>query len=270
MLYNENLVEKYNDLRENLAELLLLRENIISIRDDLVTDDTTKLKTLYKKNIENLEENQLKLETDIVNLIRAGEILKYLEFSNSFVNLTQIVDALRREHSESKKYNKNNLYVSSKLFEDISIDKYEKTDNLFKEIAKEISPNINKNMSTENLRLWKEALRAKSYNDEVTLSRILLEVKRLNSNSSFDVDYMCESINNIENNLRIVNNEITEITKLCRENFDDEKIEELDKLLKVIESKNSSLRNSIKTLISIRKNMIDGFISMLPPTKIIN
>ena len=34
MVINENLYEKYNNLRENLAELLLLKEEIISIRND--------------------------------------------------------------------------------------------------------------------------------------------------------------------------------------------------------------------------------------------
>ena len=33
-MINKNLYEKYNDLRENLAELLLLKEDIISIRND--------------------------------------------------------------------------------------------------------------------------------------------------------------------------------------------------------------------------------------------
>lgn len=269
MLYTENLVDKYNDLRENLAELLLLRENIISIRDDLVTDDMLKLKSLYKKNIKNLEENQLRLENDIISLIRAGEILKYLEYSNSFTNLTQVVEAVKREQEISRTYNKNNFYVSDRLFEDISAEN-KPTDLLFKEIAKEISPNINSNTTRENLMMWKETLRAKSNEDEVSLNRILLESKRLNRNLNFNIDNMCENINNIENNLKIVNNEINEITKVCTETFDIEEMEEINRLMKIIETKNSSLKNSIKTLMVIRKNMIDGFIAMLPPTKILN
>lgn len=270
MLYNNNLIEQYNDLKENLAELLLLRENIISIRDDLITDDTTKLKALYKNNIKNLEENQMKLESDIVSLIRAGEILKYLEFNGAFVNLNQVVDALNREKQNSKDSNKNNFYISTKLFEDLNFENSENTDFLFKEIAKEISPSINKNVTNESARMWKETLRAKSDEDEVSLNRIFLESKRVNTNSVHSIDNMCDNINNIEINLKVVNNEITEITKVCRENFDDEKIEELSKLIKVIDIKNTSLRNSIKTLMAIRKNMIDGFIAMLPPTKILN
>ena len=48
-MINKNLYEKYNDLRENLAELLLLKEEIISIRNDLVLEDDEKFKLLYKK-----------------------------------------------------------------------------------------------------------------------------------------------------------------------------------------------------------------------------
>ena len=43
-MINKNLYEKYNDLRENLAELLLLKEDIISIRNDLVLEDEEKFK----------------------------------------------------------------------------------------------------------------------------------------------------------------------------------------------------------------------------------
>ena len=52
-MINKNLYEKYNDLRENLAELLLLKEDIISIRNDLVLKDEEKFKLLYKKNMES-------------------------------------------------------------------------------------------------------------------------------------------------------------------------------------------------------------------------
>lgn len=48
-MINENLYNQYNDLRENLAELLLLKEEIISIRNDLVLEDDEKFKLLYKK-----------------------------------------------------------------------------------------------------------------------------------------------------------------------------------------------------------------------------
>ena len=61
-MINANLYEEYNDLRENLAELLLLKEEIISIRNDLVLEDDEKFKLLYKKNMENLIKIQKTLE----------------------------------------------------------------------------------------------------------------------------------------------------------------------------------------------------------------
>ena len=79
-MINKNLYEKYNDLRENLAELLLLKEDIISIRNDLVLEDEEKFKLLYKKNIESLVKIQKSLERDVMNLFREWEILKNLEF----------------------------------------------------------------------------------------------------------------------------------------------------------------------------------------------
>lgn len=68
-MINENLYNQYNDLRENLAELLLLKEEIISIRNDLVLEDDEKFKLLYKKNIENLMKIQKSLERDVMNLL---------------------------------------------------------------------------------------------------------------------------------------------------------------------------------------------------------
>ena len=67
-MINENLYNQYNDLRENLAELLLLKEEIISIRNDLVLEDDEKFKLLYKKNMESLIKIQKTLERDVMNL----------------------------------------------------------------------------------------------------------------------------------------------------------------------------------------------------------
>ena len=102
-MINKNLYEKYNDLRENLAELLLLKEEIISIRNDLVLEDDEKFKLLYKKNIESLIRIQQALEKDVMNLFRAGEILKTLEFADNFVDVSQVYTIIDSENKNSKK-----------------------------------------------------------------------------------------------------------------------------------------------------------------------
>ena len=102
-MINENLYNQYNDLRENLAELLLLKEEIISIRNDLVLEDDEKFKLLYKKNMESLIKIQKTLERDVMNLFRAGEILKTLEFADNFVDVSQVYTIINLENRNSKK-----------------------------------------------------------------------------------------------------------------------------------------------------------------------
>ena len=96
MVFERDVLEKYENLKDNLANLLVLREDLISIRDDISSDDKYKIKLLYKKNIEYLIEIQKSLESDIMELFRAKEILNYLRFENDFINLTQIIKKNRK------------------------------------------------------------------------------------------------------------------------------------------------------------------------------
>ena len=269
MVINENLIEKYNNLKENLADLLLLRENIISIRDDLLLDDQYKVKLLYKKNIENLIVIQKNLERDIINLLRAGEILKHLEFSGNFVNLTQVFNALRDEKFVSDEFSesKNINFVMDKYFSDLDDYEDSKSDKVFKEIAKEIYTQVNFDENFSQKDLWKETLKAKSDNNQKSLKNILNTINSKNKKENFDLDFLCSDIAKIEESLRLVNKEITEITKVCKENFDDDKLEEISYILKNIEEKQKELKRSISTLSVMRKSMIDGFLGMLPANR---
>ena len=157
-MINENLYNQYNDLRENLAELLLLKEEIISIRNDLVLEDDEKFKLLYKKNMESLIKIQKTLERDVMNLFRAGEILKTLEFADNFVDVSQVYTIINLENRNSKKFNSNEVKNFVGLFDELDTDENNTCNDVFKAIAKEISPQINsKNWDKE---LWKKTLKA--------------------------------------------------------------------------------------------------------------
>ena len=142
-MINENLYNQYNDLRENLAELLLLKEEIISIRNDLVLEDDEKFKLLYKKNMESLIKIQKTLERDVMNLFRAGEILKTLEFADNFVDVSQVYTIINLENRNSKKFNSNEVKNFVGLFDELDTDENNTCNDVFKAIAKEISPQIN-------------------------------------------------------------------------------------------------------------------------------
>lgn len=267
MRLEDSLFDKYDRLKENLAELLLLREDLIAIRDDIVSDDEYKVKLLYKKNIENLVEIQKSLEKDVIKILRAGEIFNHLDFEGNFVNLTQVFDKLNSESFFSESYNDkkmDDLYFAKDLFDEDKKGK-DNSDETFKEIAKHISPNVNKFLGFEEQDLWKETLKAKSDNSSRKLKIILKNVKKINFDEElFDVDFMCNEISNIENNLNILNREIEEITKVCKETFDKDKLKEMENLIKKIEAKQQDLIYSINMLISIRDNLMDGFLGMLP------
>ena len=134
-MINENLYNQYNDLRENLAELLLLKEEIISIRNDLVLEDDEKFKLLYKKNMESLIKIQKTLERDVMNLFRAGEILKTLEFADNFVDVSQVYTIINLENRNSKKFNSNEVKNFVGLFDELDTDENNTCNDVFKAIA---------------------------------------------------------------------------------------------------------------------------------------
>lgn len=267
-MINKNLYEKYNDLRENLAELLLLKEDIISIRNDLVLEDEEKFKLLYKKNIESLVKIQKSLERDVMNLFRAGEILKTLEFSDNFVDVSQVYTIIDSENRNSKKFNSNEVKNFVGLFDELDYEENKGCDDVFKAIAKEISPQANnKNWNKE---LWKKTLKAKADDSKRTMNKIFktIEEENLTTNPlDFDIDEYSENIRTLEKNLEFLQREVRNLGESCKDTLDEEKVERMEKLLKNVEDKKSEINHSIEILTKIRNGLMDGFIASLPTNK---
>lgn len=268
MVINENLYEKYNNLRENLAELLLLKEEIISIRNDLVLEDEEKFKLLYKKNIESLVEVQKHLERDVMNLFRANEILKILEFSNNFVDVGQVYTIINSENNKSKKFNSNEVKNFVGLFDELDIEENKNCDDVFKAIAKEISPHTNsENWDRE---LWKKTLKAKADDSKRTMNKIFktIEEKRLNKSPiDFNIDEYSKNIRTLENNLEFLEREVRNLGESCKDTLDEKKVKKMTKLLKKVENKKVEINHSIEILTKIRNGLVDGFIASLPANK---
>ena len=203
MVFERDVLEKYENLKDNLANLLVLREDLISIRDDISSDDKYKIKLLYKKNIEYLIEIQKSLESDIMELFRAKEILNYLRFENDFINLTQIIKKIENERHKTKFSINSNKSLDKKALElyfvkDL-IDVDEKIDDIsdetFKDIAKCVSPNINITIDEKQKELWKKALKAKSDNETLTLKNILKDAnKNIVKDENFSADILSKDI----------------------------------------------------------------------------
>lgn len=273
MVFERDVLEKYENLKDNLANLLVLREDLISIRDDISSDDKYKIKLLYKKNIEYLIEIQKSLESDIMELFRAKEILNYLRFENDFINLTQIIKKIENERHKTKFSINSNKSLDKKAqelyFMKDLIDVDEKIDDIsdetFKDIAKCVSPNINITIDEKQKELWKKALKAKSDNETLTLKNILKDAnKNIVKDENFSADILSKDISNIKKNLEILNKETREITNLCKKNFDKEQIKNIESIVNKIEEKRKDLIYSIDTLINIKENLLTGFLMMLP------
>ena len=256
-MINENLYNQYNDLRENLAELLLLKEEIISIRNDLVLEDDEKFKLLYKKNIENLMKIQKSLERDVMNLFRAGEILKTLEFADNFVDVSQVYTIIDSENKNSKRFNSNEVKNFVGLFDELDIEEKNTCDDVFKAIAKEISPQT-------------KTLKAKADDSKRTMNKIFkaIEEERLIKNPiDFDIDEYSENIRTLENNLKFLQREVKNLGESCKDTFDEKKVERMQKLLKKVENKKADINHSIEILTKIKNGLMDGFIASLPTNK---
>ena len=273
MVFERDVLEKYENLKDNLANLLVLREDLISIRDDISSDDKYKIKLLYKKNIEYLIEIQKSLESDIMELFRAKEILNYLRFENDFINLTQIIKKIENERHKTKFSINSNKSLDKKAqelyFMKDLIDVDEKIDDIsdetFKDIAKCVSPNINITIDEKQKELWKKALKAKSDNEILTLKNILKDAnKNIVKDENFSADILSKDISNIKKNLEILNKETREITNLCKKNFDKEQIKNIESIVNKIEEKRKDLIYSIDTLTNIKENLLTGFLMMLP------
>lgn len=273
MVFERDVLEKYENLKDNLANLLVLREDLISIRDDISSDDKYKIKLLYKKNIEYLIEIQKSLESDIMELFRAKEILNYLRFENDFINLTQIIRKIENERHKTKFSINSNKSLDKKeqelYFMKDLIDVDEKIDDIsdetFKDIAKCVSPNINITIDEKQKELWKKALKAKSDNETLTLKNILKDAnKNIVKDENFSADILSKDISNIKKNLEILNKETREITNLCKKNFDKEQIKNIESIVNKIEEKRKDLIYSIDTLTNIKENLLTGFLMMLP------
>lgn len=273
MVFERDVLEKYENLKDNLANLLVLREDLISIRDDISSDDKYKIKLLYKKNIEYLIEIQKSLESDIMELFRAKEILNYLRFENDFINLTQIIKKIENERHKTKFSINSNKSLDKKAqelyFMKDLIDVDEKIDDIsdetFKDIAKCVSPNINITIDEKQKELWKKALKAKSDNETLTLKNILKDAnKNIVKDENFSADILSKDILNIKKNLEILNKETREITNLCKKNFDKEQIKNIESIVNKIEEKRKDLIYSIDTLTNIKENLLTGFLMMLP------
>lgn len=273
MVFERDVLEKYENLKDNLANLLVLREDLISIRDDISSDDKYKIKLLYKKNIEYLIEIQKSLESDIMELFRAKEILNYLRFENDFINLTQIIKKIENERHKTKFSINSNKSLDKKAqelyFMKDLIDVDEKIDDIsdetFKDIAKCVSPNINITIDEKQKELWKKALKAKLDNETLTLKNILKDAnKNIVKDENFSADILSKDISNIKKNLEILNKETREITNLCKKNFDKEQIKNIESIVNKIEEKRKDLIYSIDTLTNIKENLLTGFLMMLP------
>lgn len=273
MVFERDVLEKYENLKDNLANLLVLREDLISIRDDISSDDKYKIKLLYKKNIEYLIEIQKSLESDIMELFRAKEILNYLRFENDFINLTQIIKKIENERHKTKFSINSNKSLDKKAQElyfmkdliDVDEKIYDISDETFKDIAKCVSPNINITIDEKQKELWKKALKAKSDNETLTLKNILKDAnKNIVKDENFSADILSKDISNIKKNLEILNKETREITNLCKKNFDKEQIKNIESIVNKIEEKRKDLIYSIDTLTNIKENLLTGFLMMLP------
>lgn len=273
MVFERDVLEKYENLKDNLANLLVLREDLISIRDDISSDDKYKIKLLYKKNIEYLIEIQKSLESDIMELFRAKEILNYFRFENDFINLTQIIKKIENERHKTKFSINSNKSLDKKAqelyFMKDLIDVDEKIDDIsdetFKDIAKCVSPNINLTIDEKQKELWKKALKAKLDNETLTLKNILKDANRnIVKDENFSADVLSKDISNIKKNLEILNKETREITNLCKKNFDKEQIKNIESIVNKIEEKRKDLIYSIDTLTNIKENLLTGFLMMLP------
>ena len=135
------------------------------------------------------------------------------------------------------------------MFDELDTDENNTCNDVFKAIAKEISPQINsKNWDKE---LWKKTLKAKADDSKRTMNKIFktIEEERLIKNPiDFNVDEYSENIRILENNLEFLQREVKNLGESCKDTLDEK-------------------NHSIEILTKIKNGLMDGFIASLPTNK---
>lgn len=175
----QSLIDKYNILKEELARL-------IETKDYLIEHKGIKLETHYINKIGKYEYKIFEIETQILRTHRKIQMIQAKINHQEKIDEEEIEKQLDKEYKEymdKLKIMAENIRTAKEIsnLRDLSIEESKELKRLYIEIAKELHPDLNSNITEKEKVLWQRAKDAYEMGD-LDLLKIFYEMAMENEN----------------------------------------------------------------------------------------
>ncbi|MDU2458727.1 DnaJ domain-containing protein [Clostridium sp.] len=261
----KELVISLSKVQKLKEELNILNKEYLKIYEEMEDLNKKKesLESIYMSKLGALIFLKFEKEIEYRKLKKKLNLLIQSKNKNEKIDINKIDDVLKLElkkfytelESIREKLKDTKIYLESPILNDEEVKKIKE---LFRKLAKKLHPDINKNLTKEEIELWNKIKEAYENNDLVSL--IVLEGIIDNIEIKEDV-----SINSIEENIEKIKNKIEKINIIIKESlnkfplnlrevinnesFIQSKKDELNKEIKIYKEKINELNKLIYEVI---------------------
>ena len=213
----KELVISLSKVQKLKEELNILNKEYLKIYEEMEDLNKKKesLESIYMSKLGALIFLKFEKEIEYRKLKKKLNLLIQSKNKNEKIDINKIDDILKLEiksfykelESIREKMNDSKIYLESPILNDEEVKKIKE---LFRKLAKKLHPDINKNLTKEEIELWNKIKEAYENNDLVSL--IVLEGIIDNIEIKEDV-----SIDSIEENIEKIKNKIEKINIIIKE-----------------------------------------------------
>ncbi|MBS5883685.1 MULTISPECIES: DnaJ domain-containing protein [Clostridium] len=261
----KELVISLSKVQKLKEELNILNKEYLKIYEEMEDLNKKKesLESIYMSKLGALIFLKFEKEIEYRKLKKKLNLLIQSKNKNEKIDINKIDDILKLElksfykelESIREKMNDSKIYLESPILNDEEVKKIKE---LFRKLAKKLHPDINKNLTKEEIELWNKIKEAYENNDLVSL--IVLEgiIDNIEIKEDVSIDSIEENIEKIKNKIEKINIIIKESLNkfplnlrevINNESFIQSKKDELNKEIKIYKEKINELNKLIYEVI---------------------
>lgn len=261
----KELVISLSKVQKLKEELNILNKEYLKIYEEMEDLNKKKesLESIYMSKLGALIFLKFEKEIEYRKLKKKLNLLIKSKNKNEKIDINKIDDILKLElksfykelESIREKMNDSKIYLESPILNDEEVKKIKE---LFRKLAKKLHPDINKNLTKEEIELWNKIKEAYENNDLVSL--IVLEgiIDNIEIKEDVSIDSIEENIEKIKNKIEKINIIIKESLNkfplnlrevINNESFIQSKKDELNKEIKIYKEKINELNKLIYEVI---------------------
>lgn len=184
------LFPKYEELKEAIEKLRTELSMLVLERDELQFIECKNIEAAYLLALGSLEYKAYEIQCRVLRLKRKSELIQIKKNRQEKISISKIEDTLDLEFEEYQKnleqqINKINDALQWKEGEFLSEEETRELKELYRKIVKKLHPDLNKDLSEGQLRLFENAVNAYKNGDlgtlqfigEMVLEPVLPEIK---------------------------------------------------------------------------------------------